>query len=82
MEDAKSYLLSSYLGPAPLATTADTATTAPLSFYLTHRAGTCLPLLASRGAGGGPNHMTAKQTRFSSLLLFHAFHAISLIQYF
>ncbi len=29
MEDAKSFLLSSYLGSAPLATTADTATMAP-----------------------------------------------------
>jgi len=49
MEDAKSFLLSSYWGPGPLATTADTATMAPHSFSLT-RAGTCLALLASKGA--------------------------------
>ncbi len=69
-EDPKSFLLSSYLCPAPLA---DTATMAPLSFPLTHRAGTCLPLLASKGNRGGANHMKAKQMWFSSLLLFHAF---------
>ncbi len=45
----------------------------PLSFSLTHRAGTCLPLLASKGNRGGANHMTAKQMWFSSLLLFHAY---------
>ena len=44
-----------------------------LSFSLTHRAGKCLPLLASKGNRGRPNHMTAKQMRFSSLLMFHAY---------
>jgi hypothetical protein len=32
-----------------------------------------LPLLANKGNRGGPNHMTAKQMWFSSLLLFHAY---------
>ncbi len=41
----------------------------PLSFSLC----TCLPLLASKRNRGGPNHMTAKQMRVSSLLLFHAY---------
>jgi hypothetical protein len=45
----------------------------PLSFSLTHRAGTCLPLLASKGNRGGSNHTTAKQMWFSYLLLFHAY---------
>ena len=45
----------------------------PLSFSLTYRARTCLPLLASKGNRGGANHMTAKQMWFSSLLLFHAY---------
>jgi hypothetical protein len=45
----------------------------PLSFSLTDRAGTCLPLIASKGNRGGANHMTAKQMWFSSLLLFHAY---------
>jgi hypothetical protein len=44
-----------------------------LSFSFTHRDGTCLPLLASKGNRGGPNHTTAKQMWFSSLLLFHAY---------
>jgi hypothetical protein len=72
-QDPKSFLLSSYLGPAPVATTADTATMAPPFIPLTHGAGTCLPLLASKGNRGGANHMTAKQMWFSSLLLFHAY---------
>ena len=84
-EDPKSFLMSSYLGPAPLATTADTATMAPPSFSLTHRAGTCLPLLACKGNRGGANHMTAKQMWFSSLLLFlHTWnlsHSVFLIFY-
>jgi hypothetical protein len=59
-------MLSSYLSLAPLTTTADTAIMAPLSFSLTHSAGTCLPLLARKGNRGGANHMTATQMWFSS----------------
>ena len=73
MKDAKFFLLSSYWGPVPLATTTDTATMALSSFSVTQRAGTSLHLLASIGDGGGPNHATVKQTRLSSLLLFHAY---------
>jgi hypothetical protein len=73
MEDAKSCLLSSYLGPDPLATSADMPQWLPLSFSLTLSAGVCLLLLASKGNRGGPNNTTAKQMRFSSLLLFHAY---------
>ncbi len=61
------------MGPAPLANTADTATMAPPFTPLTNRAGTCLPLRASKGNRGGSNHTTAKQMWFSSLLLFHAY---------
>ncbi len=71
MEDAQSFLLSSYLGPAPLATTADTATMAPsLLSYPVH--GTCSPMLASKGGEGGPKSYDNRKTWFSSLLLLHA----------
>ena len=48
------FLLSPYLGPAHLTTTADTATMAPFSLSPTHRAGMSSPILASKGGGGGP----------------------------
>ncbi len=63
-------IFHSVVGSFPLATTADTATMAPLSFSLTHRAGTCLSLLANKGGLGGPNHTTAKQTWYSSFYCF------------
>jgi hypothetical protein len=80
MKDAKSFLLSSYWGPVPLATTTDTATMAPLSFSLTQRAGTSLPLLASMGDGGGPDHATVKQNAAFFPFIVPSIHAISLIQ--
>jgi hypothetical protein len=66
------FLLSSFLGPAPSPPQLNRPQWLPLSFSLTHRAGTCLPLLGSKGDRGGPNNTTAKQKRFSCLLLFHA----------
>ncbi len=63
-------LVHSVVGSFPLVTTADTATLAPLSFSLTHRAGTCLSLLANKGGLGGPNHTAAKQTWNSSFYCF------------
>jgi hypothetical protein len=59
MEDAEFILLSSYLGPAPLATTTDTDTMAP-PFLLSYSELRNILAFA-----------TAKQTWFSSLLLFH-----------
>jgi hypothetical protein len=46
LEDAKSYL-----GPAPSPPQLIQSQWLPLSFSLTHRAGTCLPLLACNGGG-------------------------------
>jgi hypothetical protein len=70
-QDAKSFLLSSYLGPAPLPPQLIQPQWLPLSFSLTHRAGTCLPLLA--GWQGWTKSFDSKKAWFSSLLLFHAY---------
>jgi hypothetical protein len=75
----RSFLPSSYLGPAPLATTAESHNGSP---FHSHRAGTCLPLLANKGNRGGPNHTTAKQMRFSISFIVLCIHAISVIEYF
>ena len=76
------FLLSPYLGPAHLTTTADTATMAPFpSLLLIEQVWVCLYLLA-RGVGVDPNQMSAKKTQVSALILFFALHATSLVQYF
>jgi hypothetical protein len=49
----------------------------PPPFSLTHRVGTCSPILASKGGKGGPKSCDSNKMRFSSLLLLHAFHAIT-----
>jgi hypothetical protein len=73
MEDTQSFLLSSYLGHAPLTTTtADTDSMGPPSFSLTQRAGTCSPIIAGKGGEGEPKLYDSKTMWFSSLLFFHA----------
>ncbi len=78
-EDAKSFLQSSYLGPAPLATTADTAQWHSLSFSLTHRAGTGLPFLLARGTR--VDQIIRQQNKCGFLpISCSIIHAISFIQ--
>ncbi len=73
MEDAKSFCCHLIWVLTPSPPQLIQLQRLPLSFSFTHKqVHVCLYLLV-KGPGGGPYHTTAKQMRFSSLLLFHAY---------
>ncbi len=81
-EDPKSFLLSSYLDPAPLATTADTATMAPPFILSYSYSWYMFAFTSQQGEQGWTISYDSKTNAVFFPFIVPCLHAISLIQYF